>query len=114
MKTLNIFATALIITLSMNAFAEGKTEDKINRDTEKNSNLISLPGMEWGNPADVNSAGVEELKSASLLKAPEMIWGSPEDLNLESIERLKDAPLVPAPAMVWGEAADLYSFDPTK
>ena len=114
MKTLNIFATALIITLSMNAFAEGKPENKINRETEKNNALFSLPEMEWGNPADVNTASVEELKSASFLKAPEMIWGSPEELNLESIESLKNVPLVPAPAMVWGEAADLYSFDLTK
>jgi hypothetical protein len=113
MKTLNFFAIGLFISLSMNAFAEGQPENKGNRKTEK-SRLISLPGMEWGNPAEVNSATVEELKSVSFLKTPEMIWGSAEELNLESIERLKNAPLVSAPAMVWGEPADLYSFDPAK
>lgn len=112
MKTLNIFATALIITLSLNAFADGKPENKTARVTEKNI-MISLPEMEWGNPADINAASVEELKSATL-SAPEMIWGSPDELNLESIESLKNAPLVPAPAMVWGDSNDLFSFDPAK
>ena len=113
MKTLNIFATALIITLSLNAFADVKPEGKINTGTEKNRSLINLPEMEWGNPADVASASVEDLKSSSaLLKAPEMTWGNPEDINFEAIESLKNAPLFPAPKMIWGEPADPNSFDP--
>ena len=115
MKTLNIFATALIITLSLNAFADVKPEDKINTGTEKNRILISLPEMEWGNPADVTSATVENLKSNTLLfNAPEMNWGSAEELNLESIESLKNAPLFPAPEMIWGEPADVNRFDTGK
>jgi hypothetical protein len=97
----------------MNSFADGKPEKKNTAETEKNT-LISLPEMEWGNPADINSVTVEELKAASFLKAPEMIWGSPEELDLESIESLKDAPMVPAPAMIWGDANDFFSFNPAK
>ena len=90
MKTLNIFATALIITLSLNAFADVKPGEKINTGTEKNRSLISLPEMEWGNPADVASTSVEDLKSSILLiDAPEMEWGNPADVNSSSVEDLK-------------------------
>jgi hypothetical protein len=113
MKTLNIFTTALIITLSLNAFADGKPGNKTPGNTKENRTWISFPEQEWGNPADAVSASVEELKLKSplLVKAPEMIWGNPEELNIEALESLKNAPLVAAPEMTWGDPADLYSFE---
>ncbi|HUH32517.1 MAG TPA: hypothetical protein VLZ28_01110 [Daejeonella sp.] len=115
MKTLKTISTLFIAALSLSAYANAKPDTTRESEMGNITTLIRNPQMEWGNPADVNSASVLKLKNSPylLFEAPAMIWGNPEELNMKAIDKLKNAPLVPAPAMVWGnpEDSNLFSLE---
>lgn len=104
MKTLKTLAAALLATISLNAFAEHKTDG---RNNTTSSPVIAYPSMNWGEPEDVYSETVISLRNLNSLSMPEMIWGSPDDVQASSIELLKKLPLVEQPAMVWGNPEDV-------
>ena len=117
MKTLKTIGTALIVMLSLSAFAnENKADCKMDKAKRMNILTISAPAFEWGNPSDVDNESLKKLKTSPyvLFEAPEMIWGNPEELNLKTVENLKNAPLVPAPEMAWGNPNDVHYFEISK
>lgn len=106
MKTLKTLAAALLVTMSLNAFAEHKTDGMNNKTS---SPEITYPSMNWGEPEDVYSETVLSLRNLNSLLMPEMIWGSPDDVQTSSIESLKKLPQVEKPAMVWGNPEDVHT-----
>ena len=112
MKTLKTISTLFIAALSLSAFANVTPDTTREGEMSSSPARISNPQMEWGNPADVNSASVIRLKNSPylLFEAPAMTWGNPEDVDFKAVERLKNAPLVPAPAMVCGDPEDSNLF----
>lgn len=114
MKTFKTISTALIVMLSLSAFANEKKADcKMDKAKRMNILTISAPAFEWGNPSDVENENLKKLKTSPyiLFEAPAMIWGNPEELNLETVENLKNALLVSNPEMVWGSPMDVFYFE---
>ncbi|NEU08043.1 hypothetical protein GZH53_06930 [Flavihumibacter sp. R14] len=107
MKTVKLLSTVLIATLSLSALADVNPNRKARKANRAAGRVISYPAMEWGNPSDIQSADLNELKNThSLFEAPEMIWGSPDEAATPSVENLKNTHLVASPEMVWGNPED--------
>lgn len=109
MNTLKTLSTLLIVTVSLNAFAETKSNHKT-KDFEKNSSVfIKNPAMEWGNPDDANSESVKNLLTSPylLFNAPEMIWGNPDQADTKYFENLNNSPIIEAPEMIWGNPSEV-------
>lgn len=102
MKTLKTITAALLVTISLSAFADNKPTAKI-------KTSFNTPAMNWGNPEDVNTSSVESLKNLNRVSSPEMIWGNPEDVKTNSVEFLKEPMTISVPEMIWGNPEDVNS-----
>ena len=97
MKTLHTITIVIMITLSLNAYADDNTKM-----LKKNKNsLVSVAPFVWGDPETEAPAGLEFLKAKyALVPIVPMVWGNPED-GLSREDKIKL--LVPAAPFIWGD-----------
>jgi len=100
MKTLKSLTTALIVLISISAFANVEGSSRIK---------IPAPAFNWGSPEDLDLKEVVLLKNSTAVMAPEFVWGSPEDLNEADLQVLKVKTHIDLalPAFTWGTPEDL-------